>query len=152
MQPSIPWSSSVSVFVIKSTVINHSLKCIVPFSFAVPLLSLIAIFCHSLSLVVLLVVTLSHLLYWLLPLAVIRCHSLYHSLSLDVPLVCLFINNPKALKKKENVEKKNKGNDKTFSLKWKYIKMKANNLLIKKEFAIVFRALMKSLISKIYYI
>ena len=41
-------------------------------------LSLIAICCHSLPFVV--------------PLVVICCHSLYHSLSLDVPLVCLFIN------------------------------------------------------------
>ena len=56
------------------------------------LLSLISIRCHSLSLVVPLVV----------PLVVIRCHSLYHSLSLvlirchslspDVPLVCRFLN------------------------------------------------------------
>ena len=28
------------------------------------------------------------------PFVVIRCHSLYHSLSLDVPLVLLFINDP----------------------------------------------------------
>ena len=34
--------------------------------------------CHSLSLVV--------------PLVVIPCHLLYHSFSLDVPIVCLFIN------------------------------------------------------------
>ena len=34
--------------------------------------------CHSLSFVV------------------IRCHSLYHSLSLDLPLICLFINDPLA--------------------------------------------------------
>ena len=56
--------------------IIHSLKCTVPFSFAVPLLSLaviIAIRCHSLSLVV-----------PLLSLVVIRCHSLYHSLSFVV--------------------------------------------------------------------
>ena len=65
-------------------------------------LSLIAIYCHSMSLVVWLVVTLCHSLYHSLSLVVICCHSLYyslslvvircHSLSLDVPLVCLFIN------------------------------------------------------------
>ena len=32
-----------------------------------------------------------------LSLVVIRCHSLYHSLSLDVPLVCLFINDQVSL-------------------------------------------------------
>ena len=61
-------------------------------------LSLIAIRCHSL---LSLVVTLS----LAVPRVVIRCHSLYHSLSLvvirchslslDVPLVCLFINDRK---------------------------------------------------------
>ena len=85
-------------------------------------LSLIAIYCHSLSLVVSLVVILCHSLYHSLSLIVIRCHSLSfvvtrchslslviirchslyhslslvviccHSLSLDVPLLCLFIN------------------------------------------------------------
>ena len=86
MQPSIPWSSCVSVFVIERMVIIHFLKCTVPFSFVVPLLSLAVTHCHLLSLVVILAVTgcttRCHLLY----------HSLYHSLSLDVPLVCLFIN------------------------------------------------------------
>ena len=70
--------------------IIHSLKCTVPFSFAVPLLSLavthyysLSLFVthfHSLSLVVPLVVTRFHSL----SLAVIRCHLLYHSLSLVV--------------------------------------------------------------------
>ena len=83
MQSSIPWSSSVSVFVIKSTAIIHSLKCTVPFSFVVPLLSLAGTHCHLLSLVVLLVVTLCHLLYHSLSLVVIDCHLL----SLVVPLV-----------------------------------------------------------------
>ena len=79
-------------------------------------LLLIDIFCHSLSFVVnrchtlSLVVTLCHSLYYLLslvvPLDVTPCHSLYHSLSfvvtrctirfhslsLDVLLVCLFVN------------------------------------------------------------
>ena len=86
MQPSIPWNSSVSVFVIERTAFIHSLKCNVPFSLIVPLLSLIAICFHSLSLVVLLLVTLCYLFYHSLSLIVIR----YHSLSLDVPFVCLF--------------------------------------------------------------
>ena len=63
---------------------------------------LIAICCHSLSLVVSLAVTLCHSLYHSLSFVVFRCHllSLFvplfvtrcHSLLLDVPLVCLFIN------------------------------------------------------------
>ena len=65
-----------------------------------PKQSLFVTRCHSLSLVVPLVVircttrghSLYHLLYHLLSLVVIRCHSLYYSLSLDVLLVCLFIN------------------------------------------------------------
>ena len=121
MQPSIPWSSSASVFVIERMAIIHSLNCKVPFSFVVPLLSLplthchvlSPVFtrciarCHSLSLGVLLVVTRCHLLSLIvipfhsfsfvvtrchsLPLVVpvvvtivIRCHSLYHSLSFVV--------------------------------------------------------------------
>ena len=66
--------------------------------------SLVVTRCHSLSLVA----TRFYLLYHLLSLVVIRCyslplvlplvvirrHSLYHSLLLDVPLVCLFINDP----------------------------------------------------------
>ena len=55
-------------------------------------LSLIAICCHSLSLVVLLLVTLCHLLHHSLSFVVTRCTTRCHSLSLDVPLVCLFIN------------------------------------------------------------
>ena len=131
MQPYIPWSSGVYVFFIK---IIHSLKCTVLFSFVVPLLSLVAICCHSLSLVVLLAVTLSHFLYHSLSFVVTRCHSLSlvvplvftcchslplvvplvftgcHSLSLDVPLVCLFINDP--LKDVPTIfkEKRQKGN------------------------------------------
>ena len=108
MQPSIPWSSSVSIFVIERTAIIYSLKCMCCFHWLYHCchsLSLIAIYCHSLSLVVLLVVTLYHLLHHSLSLVDIRCHSPYHSLSLavplvvtschslslDVPLVCLFI-------------------------------------------------------------
>ena len=86
MQPSIPWSSSVSVFLIERTAIIHSLKCTVPFSFTVPLLSLAVTRCKSLPLVV----TLCHLLHYSLSLVVIRCHSFSfvitrcHSLSLVV--------------------------------------------------------------------
>ena len=108
MQPSIPWSNSVDVFVIHRTAIIHSLKCTVPFSLVVPLLSpavthcyLLSLVvtrcitrCHSLSLVALLLslfvtrcitlVTLCHSLHHSLSHVVIRCHSLYHSLSLVV--------------------------------------------------------------------
>ena len=94
MQPSIPWSSSVSLFVIEMMAIIHSLKCTVPFSFAVPLLSLAVTHCHSLSLFVThfhslslavpLFVTRCHSLSLVVPLVVTRCHSLYHSLSLAV--------------------------------------------------------------------
>ena len=93
MQPSIPWSSSVSLFVIEMIAIIHSLKFTVPFSFAVPLLSLAVTHCHSLSLFV----THFHSLSLVVPLVVTRCHSLSlvvplvvtrcHSLSLVVPLV-----------------------------------------------------------------
>ena len=55
------------------------------------LLSLIAIRCHSLSLIF----TLCHSMYHLLSLVVIRCHSLYHPLSLDVPLFCFFTKDQK---------------------------------------------------------
>ena len=65
-------------------------------------LSLVVIHCHSLSFVATrcttrchslsFVVTRCHSLYHSLLLVVIHCHSLYHLLSLDVPLVCLFIN------------------------------------------------------------
>ena len=102
MQPSIPWSISVSVFVIERMAIIHSLKCTVPFSFDVPLLSLAVTHCHLLSLDVTRRMTRCHSLSLVVPLVVICCHSLYHSLSLvvirchslslDVPLVCLFIN------------------------------------------------------------
>ena len=122
MQPSIPWSSSVSVFVIERTAIIHSLKCTVPFSLVVPLLSLAVTHCYLLSLVVTRCITRCHALSLVAPLVVIpchslsfvvtrclslslvvfRCHSLYHSmslvvirchsLSLYVPLICLFIN------------------------------------------------------------
>ena len=70
MQPSIPWSNSVSLFVIEMMAMIHSLKCTVPFSFAVHcshLLSLIAIRCHSVT----------------------HFHSLYH-LSLVVRLVSFY--------------------------------------------------------------
>ena len=96
---------------------QSSMKCTVPFSFAVPLFSLAVIHCHllslfvthfhSLSLVVPLVVTrcttCCHSLPLVVPLVITRCttccHSLYHSLSFVVTrchsmyrLVCLFIN------------------------------------------------------------
>ena len=86
MQPSIPWSSSVSLFVIEMMAIVHSLKCTVPFSFAVPLLSLAVTHCqllslfvthfHSLSLVVPLVVTRCHSLPFIVTRCTTRCHSL----------------------------------------------------------------------------
>ena len=123
MQPSIPRSSIVSLFIIEMMAIIHSLKCTVPFSFAVPLLSLAVTHYHSLPLFVTcchslsLVINLCHSLYHSLSLAVTRCHllsfvvtrchSMYHSLSLvvirchslslDVPLVCLFINDVKKI-------------------------------------------------------
>ena len=84
-----------SLFVIeKMMVIIHSLKCTVPFSFAVRLLSLAVTHCHSLSLFV----TRCHSLSFVVTLCTTCCHLLSfvvnhcHSLSLDVPLVCLFIN------------------------------------------------------------
>ena len=83
MQPSIPWSSSASVFVIERMAIIHSLKCTVSFSFVVPLLSLALTHCHLLSLVVTRCITRCHSLYHSLslvvPVFVTRCHSLYHS-------------------------------------------------------------------------
>ena len=56
-------------------------------TFIVPL---VVIRCHSLSLIVI------HCHSWtfVVPLVVTRCLSLYLSLSLDVPFVCLFINDP----------------------------------------------------------
>ena len=60
----------MSIFVIERLAIIHPLKYTVLFLFVVPL---IVSRCNSLSFVA------------------TRCHSLYHSLSLDVPLVCLFI-------------------------------------------------------------
>ena len=116
MQPSTPWKISASAFVIKRTAIIHSLKCTVPFSLVVPLLSLSVTHCyllsllvtrcitccHSLSLFAPLVFTCCHSLSLVVPVVVTRfvvtrcttrTHSLYYSLSLDVPLVCLFINN-----------------------------------------------------------
>ena len=56
-------------------------------------LSLVVIHCHSLSPDVPLVVTRCTPRCHLLLLIAIRCSSLYHSMSLDVSLVCLFINN-----------------------------------------------------------
>ena len=81
----------------------HSLPLVFIFCY---LLSFVATRCHSLSLTVPLlvspVVTCCHALYHSLSFAVTCCHSLYHSLSLvvarchslslDVPLVCFFIN------------------------------------------------------------
>ena len=96
MQPSILWNSSVSIFVIEGMAIIHSLKCTMPFSFVVRLLSLSVTHCHLLSLVVSLVVPLvvtrCHSLPFVVTrcttrchslwLIVIHCHPLYHSLSL----------------------------------------------------------------------
>ena len=90
MQPSIPWRSSVSVFVIERTAIIHYLKCTLPFSFVVPLLSvlsLIAICCHSLSHFVTCYTSRCHSLSFVVTRCTTHCHSLYHSLPLVVPLV-----------------------------------------------------------------
>ena len=83
MQPSIPWSSSVSVFVIERTAIIHSWKCTVPFSFVVPLLSLVVTHCHLLSLVITCCITHCHFLSFVVPLVVTRCHLL----PLVVPII-----------------------------------------------------------------
>ena len=67
----------------------HSLSLVVP---------LVVICCHSLSFIIIrchslsFVVTCCHSLSLVVPLVVIRCHSLYHSLSLDVSLACYFRN------------------------------------------------------------
>ena len=93
MQPSIPWSSSVSVFVIERMIIIHSLKCTVPFSFVVSLLSLDVTHCHLLSLVITCCVTYCQSLSLVVTCCTTRCHSLSlvvtccHSLSLVAPLV-----------------------------------------------------------------
>ena len=86
MQPSIPWSSSVSIFVIERMTIIHSLKCTVPFSLVVPLLSLavahcyllslVVTCCHSLSLLVTRCTTLCHSLSFVFTRGTTRCHSL----------------------------------------------------------------------------
>ena len=111
--------------------IIHSLKCTVPFSFAVPLFSLAATHCHSLSLFA----THFHSLSLFVPLVVIRCHSLYHSLSfvvtrcitrcatrchslsLDVPLVCLFISDLSKLTFQHHLHKMYMA---FYLLKWTY--------------------------------
>ena len=48
--------------------------------------------CHSLSFVDTRYHSLYHSLSLVVPLVDFQCHLLYHSLSLDVPLICLFIN------------------------------------------------------------
>ena len=97
MQPSIPWSSSVSAFVIERTAIIHSLKCTVPFSLVAPLLSFAVTHCYLLSLVVTRRITRCHSLSVISSVVVTPCHSLSlvvplvvtpcHSLSLIAPLV-----------------------------------------------------------------
>ena len=97
MQPSFPWSSSASVFVIERMAAIHSLKCTMPFSSVVPLLSLVVTHCYLLSLVVTCCITCCHSLLLIVPFIVPRCHllsllsiryhSLFCSLSLVVPLV-----------------------------------------------------------------
>ena len=76
MQPSISWSSSVSVFVIERTAIINSLKWTVPFSLVVPLLSIPVTHRYLLSLVVTRCITHCHSLSLVAPLAVARCNSL----------------------------------------------------------------------------
>ena len=94
MQPSIPWSSSVSVFVNENTAIIRLLKCTVLFSLVVPLLSLTVTHCYLLSLAVArcitrcyslsLIVTRCHSLSFVVPLTVTRCTTRCHSLSFVV--------------------------------------------------------------------
>ena len=87
MQPSIPWSNSVDVFVIHRTAIIHSLKCTVPFSLVVPLLSPAVTHCYLLSLVVTRCITRCHslsLVALLLSLFVTRCTTRCHTLSFVV--------------------------------------------------------------------
>ena len=74
---------SLSFVVIHYHSLYHSLSFVV---------SLVVTRCHSLSLVVIRCHSLSYSLSFVVPLVVIRSHSLYHSLSLNVLLVCLFIN------------------------------------------------------------
>ena len=57
-------------------------------------LSFVVTRCHLLSIVVSRCITRCHSLCHSSSFVVIHSHSLYHSLSLDVSLVCLFINNP----------------------------------------------------------
>ena len=76
--------SFVSFWNIKSFYFTYSYSFYICFITRCHSLSLIIIFCYLLSFVV----TGFHSL----PLFVIRSHSVYHSLSLVVPLVCLFIN------------------------------------------------------------
>ena len=113
-----------------------SLKGTVPFSFAVPLFSLVVTHCHSLSLFVTRCTTRCHSL----SLVVIRCHSYhllslvvplvatrFHSLSLDVPLACIFINDHsfvindvyKNLKQNVNIKVKSKHKVVFHTLYWK---------------------------------
>ena len=103
MQPSIHWSSSVSLFVIEmmATAILWSALCRFHSLYHCShSLSLIAISCHSLSLVVIR----CHSLSFVVTRCNTRCHSLYHSLSNVVirshslslvvpqlPLICVFI-------------------------------------------------------------
>ena len=84
MQPPIPWSSSVSVFVIERTSIINFLKCTVLFSLVVPLLPIAVTHRYLLSLVVLLLVTLCHLLHHSLSFVVTRRTTRCHSLSFVV--------------------------------------------------------------------
>ena len=103
-KPSIPWSSSVSVFVIERMGIIHSLKCTVPFSFVVPLVSLAITYYHLLSLAVthciirchfvtrsttpwhllLLVIICCHLFLFVVTRCTTRCSTRCHSLSFVV--------------------------------------------------------------------
>ena len=71
--------------------IIHSLKCTMPFSFVVPLLSLALTHCHLLSCVFTRCITRCHSLPLVVPLVVIRCHS-YQSLSLSLSLIAICCN------------------------------------------------------------
>ena len=91
MQPSIPWSS-VSVFMFYDSHPFFEVCCVVFIccTTCCHLLSLIVICCHSLTFVF----TRCHSLS-LVVIVVTDCTTRCHSLVLNIPFVCLYINDPK---------------------------------------------------------
>ena len=87
--------------VIRYHSLYHSLSLVVSIVVSI----VVSLLCDSVSLVVIrfhslsFVVTRCHSLYYTLSLVITRCTTCCHSLSLDVPLVCYFVNDPKILKK-----------------------------------------------------